>query len=272
MLPPLHLRSLSTFRSLVSTLNLPPPPPTSSVTYSTYQNLATITITAPSTRNALSPHMMLQLEDCINLAKANNPPFLVLTGAHNAFCSGADITVAAATLMPADQSAEGGRAMATHMNHCTALLKALPNTISFAAIDGAAYGGGAELATSCDFRVVTPTSELRFVQTKMGVTTGWGGGRRLVEIVGRRKALELLAFSDVVTAKDGVRIGLFDFVSDEGDTAAEFVSKKVAGVELPNWKAVVDADDASEEIEEFCKVWNQDKHRREFEKAMQPRK
>ncbi len=56
----------------------------------------------------------------------------------------------------------------------------------------------------------------------MGVSTGWGGGARLVGLVGRRAALKLLAWSTTVTADDGLGLGLVDAVAaEEGGALAE---------------------------------------------------
>ena len=76
-------------------------------------------------------------------------------------------------------------------------------------LQGLAVGGGAELTTATDFRLVTPRARVAWVQVsgdqseafnhttdqsqaRMGVAPGWGGARRLVNIVGRQRALELM--------------------------------------------------------------------------------
>jgi len=66
----------------------------------------------------------------------------------------------------------------------------LPCTI--AAVHGAAFGGGAELASSADLRVGTPQTRAAFVQARMGLSTGWGGTHMLRETVGRANALKML--------------------------------------------------------------------------------
>ena len=92
--------------------------------------------------------------------------------------------------------------------------------ISIAVITGSAVGGGAELSTACDFRVLHPDAQVRFVHTKMGVSPGWGGGMRLTRLVGRRAALRLLASAAPLTASDALSLGLADHVAglvDEGE-------------------------------------------------------
>jgi enoyl-CoA hydratase/carnithine racemase len=54
--------------------------------------------------------------------------------------------------------------------------------ITVAALGGPAMGGGAELATSTDFRVMSTKAKIQFVQSRMGVSCGWGGTSRLVKV------------------------------------------------------------------------------------------
>ena len=167
--------------------------------------------------------------------------------------------------------------MAEHMSRVTNLIATLPRTITIAAIDGAAFGGGAELATCCDFRSAAIGGEVMFVQASMGVTTGWGGGRRLAAIVGRRRALRLLAFGERVGAAEGERMGLIDFVAEEGEMAGDCAERLAAegGAALnpvtKSWKRVVDGT-VEEEVEVFAEHWNQEGHREAFRRAMEKKK
>ncbi len=76
--------------------------------------------------------------------------------------------------------------MSTLVHDCLLRLRSLPVVSAFL-VDGRAIGGGAELTLSTDLRLFSPWGRVAFVQASMGVTTGWGGGARLVEIVGERK-------------------------------------------------------------------------------------
>ena len=88
---------------------------------------------------------------------------------------------------------------------------------------GPALGGGAELTTMTDFRLCSPGASVSFVQARMGVAPGWGGARRLVELVGRRKALQLLLTSSKLGSEEGAELGYFDAViaGDEAVSQAE---------------------------------------------------
>nr|SVE77020.1 EOG090X06RW [Daphnia lumholtzi] len=86
-----------------------------------------------------------------------------------------------------------------------------------ALIQGKALGGGAELATACDFRLFTENGEIGFVQGRMGVVTGWGGGTRLVQLLGQHRALELLLTSRQIAAPEAVALGLANGITTSSE-------------------------------------------------------
>ena len=81
-----------------------------------------------------------------------------------------------------------------------------------AVVEGGAVGGGAELATACDFRIMHKAAKIRFKHILLGLTPGWGGGSRLTSIVGRRHALRMMAGAVAVDATEALRTGLVDEV------------------------------------------------------------
>ena len=78
------------------------------------------------------------------------------------------------------------------MQHNLARLQSLP-LITVAYVEGMALGGGAELMTACDYRLARENAKIGFVQVRIGITAVWGGGARLVQLIGYNKALNLLA-------------------------------------------------------------------------------
>ncbi|CAM9342552.1 unnamed protein product, partial [Hapterophycus canaliculatus] len=190
------------------------------------KGLATLVLDNHDRRNALSGKMMVQLADAVDKLERWAPGVaLVLHGAGGNFCAGADLSLAREHLV----TGSDGGLMSALMSDTLTRLRSLP-LISVAAVDGAAIGGGAELCTSCDFRIASSDSSIRFVQVKMGVSTGWGGGGRLVSIVGRRAALRLLGWSPAITADEGLAIGLLDAVAAEGGGALAEAQRFLSGV------------------------------------------
>lgn len=92
-----------------------------------------------------------------------------------------------------------------------------------ALIEGKALGGGAELTTACDFRLMTSDAVIQFVHKHMGLVPGWGGAARLVRIVGSQDALKLLAGAKKADPDYGMKIGLVDNVlnDSEGDSLVD---------------------------------------------------
>eukprot|EP00977_Amphora_coffeiformis_P023831 scaffold14482_cov157-Amphora_coffeaeformis.AAC.6 len=169
---------------------------------------AIITLKNPASRNALTGKMMAELADVVDQLETN-PDFqrslssVIVRGDGGFFCAGADIRIAADHLL----SKEGGKAMSTLMIDSLTRLRHLPY-VTVAAIEGGAVGGGAELATATDYRVLDESASIRFVQALMGVSPGWGGATRLVRLVGRGRALELLGTASACTARTCQEIGL----------------------------------------------------------------
>ena len=134
--------------------------------------------------------------------------FLLVRGAGGTFCAGADLNVVQKMSSPAQ-----GAEMCQYMTHTLNRMLRLP-LVSVACIEGYALGGGAELATACDYRIMDAKSTIRFKHATMGLTPGWGGAKRLHDIVSRRDALRLLTTAQSVDPVLALRIGLCDHVAD----------------------------------------------------------
>ncbi|TYZ57751.1 hypothetical protein PybrP1_007760 [[Pythium] brassicae (nom. inval.)] len=172
---------------------------------------AVLEIHNPSARNALSGKMMAELADAV--AQLEDPGVhrelnaVLLSGSGGWFCAGADLRVAQKQLA----SNDAGTAMSALMVDTLSRFRRLP-LVSFAVVEGGAYGGGAELATSCDYRFVEASAVVQFVQARMGVSPGWGGGARLYKLVGRQHALRLLCTAAKTSAHEAMVLGLADLV------------------------------------------------------------
>ncbi|KAG6618688.1 Ethylmalonyl-CoA decarboxylase [Phytophthora cinnamomi] len=175
----------------------------------TLQKTALLEIHNPSARNALTGKMMAQLADIVELLE--HPEVhchlnaVVLRGTDGWFCAGADLRVARQEL----NSREAGAAMGALMVDTLTRFRRLP-LVSVAVIEGGAFGGGAELATACDFRIMESNAVIQFVQSRMGVVPGWGGGARLHKILGRQHALRLLCTAEKVSPERATQLQLVD--------------------------------------------------------------
>lgn len=89
-----------------------------------------------------------------------------------------------------------------------------------------ALGGGAEIATACDYRLMTEGAVIGFVHAKMGLTPAWGSTGRLMSIVGYHKALRLLLECQLLSATEANDIDLADGTADTLTDAVAWLSQK----------------------------------------------
>jgi enoyl-CoA hydratase/carnithine racemase len=106
------------------------------------------------------------------------------------------------------------RAYAGAMSRLGAALESLP-TIVVAAVDGAAIGGGAELVLMADVRLMTKDARLEWKQVKVGLATGYGTAKRLVDVVGLGQAQGLLYGAKTVDAAAALARGRAPAVRDD---------------------------------------------------------
>ncbi|XP_015356494.1 ethylmalonyl-CoA decarboxylase isoform X1 [Marmota marmota marmota] len=171
-----------------------------------------LTLNNPSKMNAFSGVMMLQLlEKVIELENWTEGKGLIVRGAKNTFSSGSDLNAVKALGTPQD-----GVALSMFMQNTLTRFMRLP-LISVALIQGRALGGGAEFTTACDFRLMTPESEIRFVHKEMGIIPSWGGASRLVEIIGSRQALKVLSGALKLNSEKALNIGMVEEVLQSSD-------------------------------------------------------
>ncbi|XP_068616461.1 ethylmalonyl-CoA decarboxylase [Brachionichthys hirsutus] len=169
--------------------------------------VAVLTINNPSLMNAFSGSMMVDLEEKVTQLEGwTEGKGLVVLGAAGTFCSGSDLNAVRALSSPQD-----GMKMCMFMHNTLTRLLRLP-LVSVALVEGRALGGGAELTTACDFRLMTSGSVIQYVHKHMGLIPGWGGAARLVRLVGAQNALKLLGGALKVNPELGLQIGLVDGV------------------------------------------------------------
>jgi len=163
--------------------------------------LALITLDDPATRNAIGAAAMDALEAILTELEADPDARLVaLTGAGRTFSSGAAIR-------EFDPLEDGGVQLTDRGSAIFDRLAALP-VPTVALVNGHAVGGGAEVALACDWRIIAPDAELRFVHASIGLVPGLGGLGRLRRLVGETTALRLLATCESVPARRAVELGL----------------------------------------------------------------
>ncbi|KTG30570.1 enoyl-CoA hydratase/isomerase family protein [Haloferax profundi] len=178
-------------------------------------DLRVVTIERPERRNALRPTDLDDLRAAIDDADA---PVVLLRGSGPAFCAGADLDSVAELDDPEAFARQGQRVADT--------IEQSPSVV-VAGIDGAARGGGVELALACDVRVATPRATLGEPGVRIGLFGAWGGTVRLPRIVGEGHALEFSLSGRVVDADEALQMGLVSrLVDDPYDVAASMAENE----------------------------------------------
>src|SRR5205085_10550806 len=155
--------------------------------------------------NALKCATLRELRQTVREA-AGSSRALILTGAGDkAFVAGADISeMAPMTPWTAREFSELGHVL-------TAMLEDIP-CATIAAVNGYALGGGLELAVACDMIFASENAKLGLPEVTLGVTPGFGGTQRLVRLVGKLRAKEIIFTGEMVDAQTAARIGLVNSV------------------------------------------------------------
>ena len=172
-----------------------------------------VTLDRPNARNALT----LDGLDALGTAVADaDVPVVLVRGVGDAFCAGADLaTVAKAATdgTAADAFVERGQRTMRRIETSDAAV--------VAGVDGAARGGGVELALACDVRVATPDATFAEPGVTFGLFGAWGGTVRLPEAVGTSHAADLSLSGRVVDAETAREMGLVSRVVSDPRTVAD---------------------------------------------------
>ncbi|MBP1608568.1 MAG: 3-hydroxybutyryl-CoA dehydratase [Acidobacteria bacterium] len=178
------------------------------VLYAKEGNIGSITINRPEMKNPLNMGVFTELDKALDKVAADKDlRAVVVTGAGNAFVSGADINE-----LLGYSTQEGWTASRFQQSVFNKLEKVgIP---SIAAINGFALGGGLELALSCTYRIASTKAKLGFPELGLGIIPAFGGTERLVRTVGYAKASELILFRSIIGSEEALRFGLVHEVAE----------------------------------------------------------
>jgi len=187
------------------------------------EGIGYLTLNRSEVRNAFNQEMIDELRDALRLIDRDEEiKVLIITGAGKAFQAGADIAELS-VMTPLDilRWNEG-------IVRINAALEKLRQPV-IAAINGAAMGGGVELAISCTLRVIAESAKMALPEVKLGIIPGTGGTQRLPRLIGKGRAAELLLTGDIINAQDAYHMGLVNKVapSDKVVEAAEELALRI---------------------------------------------
>ena len=175
--------------------------------------VATVTLSQPARRNAISQAMWAAIPDVF--AEAARARVVLLTGEGAHFAAGADISEFEATYGSRDGAAAATDRLTAAMN----AVAGCPVPV-LAAIRGACVGGGCGLALACDLRFAAPDARFGITPAKLGLAYGLEDTKRLVDAVGASAAKDILFSGRIVEAAEAHQIGLADRLTDDPLAAA----------------------------------------------------
>lgn len=168
-------------------------------------NVAVITINRPEARNAVNQAVSTDLGDALHEAQLDpDVKAVIITGAGKSFCAGVDLKAVAR------------REDILHPGHpewgFAGYVRHFIDKPTIAAVNGAALGGGIELALASDLIVAEESARFGLPEVKRGLIAGAGGAFRIVDHLPRKVALEMLFTGEPITAADALRWGLINQV------------------------------------------------------------
>ncbi|MDQ3141280.1 MAG: enoyl-CoA hydratase-related protein [Bacteroidota bacterium] len=194
-----------------------------SVIKSEIDGIWVLTIDRESSMNAINKQIMSDLKDFVQSAESSPETIkgIVITGKGvKAFAAGADISEFK------NLNEIEGRCLSEEGQAVFNQLEQLPFPV-IAAINGFALGGGCELAMACHLRIAGSHAKFGQPEVNLALIPGFGGTQRLIRLVGRGKALELLMTGDLIDAQEALRIGLVNHIVEPGQE----IEKSIALIE-----------------------------------------
>jgi enoyl-CoA hydratase/carnithine racemase len=197
-------------------------------------HVATLTLNRPEKLNAFGGNMRQEILGALEEAcRDRDVRAIVITGAGKAFCAGGDVNefVSGTSQIVAKE--------ATTERPTMSRIVQLINTVEkpvIASVNGAAAGGGCNLALACDIRIASERAKFSESFTRRGVHPDWGGIYFLPRLVGYAKAAELIFTGDVIDALEALRIGLVNRVVPHeqlGSATREVARRIVRNAPLP---------------------------------------
>lgn len=229
---------------------------------STQDGIMTITVNRPDKLNALNRQTVQEIGQAIAEAKSKaEVKAVILTGSGvKGFVAGADIAEFVG------QSVEQGKAMAKAGQDVFKSIEDCPKPV-IAAVNGFALGGGCELAMACHLRVASENAKFGQPEVNLGLIAGYGGTQRLIQLIGKTKAMELHLTGDMITAEQALFLGLVNYVVPQDQLIARCTeiaqrimakSPKAVGSAIAAMNAyfVDGVDGYKTEIDEFGKCFS----------------
>ena len=191
------------------------------ILYDVSDSIATLTFNLPERSNPMSAVLMDETIAALDEANSSKDVrVVVITGAGRNFSAGGDLRRLGGTRDDAPPTSFDRRAGLKRTQRMILAIRAVEKPV-IAAVNGAAAGGGCDIALACDLRFASDRARFGEVFAKIGLFPGTGGTYLLPRTVGIAKALELIWSGDLIDAEEALRIGLVNRVVPHDDLMDE---------------------------------------------------
>ena len=182
--------------------------------------VVTVTLNRPEKKNAINGPMWRELIEVFDdVADTPGDRVLVITGAGDGFCSGADLSPGNNPDLEVQPGGIGSTFREMRVVGRAALrLHHLPQP-TIAAVNGVAAGAGLNMALGCDLIVASERARFTEIFSKRGLNVDFGGSWLLPRLVGLHKAKELVFFADIIDAAEAEHIGIVNRIVPADDLA-----------------------------------------------------
>ena len=169
------------------------------------EKIAIIILNRPEAANALSKQLLSELKQLLQTIKGQNDiQTVIITGSGPFFCAGADLKERKG--MDEEEVKQAVQQIRSIINE----VENVPQP-TIAAINGAAMGGGLELALACDIRITAQDAKLGLTETSLGIIPGAGGTQRLPRLIGKGRAKELIFAARKISGAEAETLGLVEY-------------------------------------------------------------
>lgn len=181
------------------------------IQYDLVEETATITLTNPALRNALTLDMASEITEAVEKAESSEARCLVVQGSEGNFCAGGDIKSMLEALSDDRELEELLEDVALPINRSVQRLYEC-SVPTVAKVDGPAFGAGAALALACDVVLASERAQMSFGFRRIGLSVDSGTSFLLPRAVGEKKAMDLVYTGELIDAEEAEELGLISRV------------------------------------------------------------
>jgi methylglutaconyl-CoA hydratase len=177
--------------------------------------IATIVLNRPARANTINMSLTVELNDALEALDSDpDVACILVTGAGDRhFCGGADLREIEGMITEEGVTGDPRRDFIRHIEQVSKPV--------IAVINGAAMGGGCEIALACDFRIMVDDAKIGLPEIRFGALPGAGGTQRLPRLIGLAAAKEMILIGAPLNAEEALRTGLVNAVAPRAELQAE---------------------------------------------------